>query len=116
MKKLEPSVDGIMDNVGAWAAGYSTGLKWNEVAKLKSDMMLVRHRWVGVDLGALEAKCREVGLNDEDTRTVLDLVRKVKAGKRLVPQRRYRGFRWGTEPEPWEPAESSGSPAAEEWW
>lgn len=97
--KLEPSVDRIMDYIGQMAAGYSTGLKWNEVAKLKSDMMQVRHRWVGVDLRALEAKCRAVGLNDEDTGTVLDLVRKVRAGKRLVPQRSYRGFRWGTEPE-----------------
>ena len=81
------------------AAGYSTGLKWNEVAKLKSDMVLVPHRWIGVDLRALEAKCRVVGLDDKDTGTILDLVRKVQADKRLVPQRSYRGFRWGTEPE-----------------
>lgn len=50
--------------------------------------MLVRHRWVGVDLQALEAKCREVGLNDEDTKNVLDLMRKVKAGRRLVHRTR----------------------------
>jgi hypothetical protein len=116
MEKLEPSVDGIIDYIGAMAAGYSTGLKWNEVAKLKSDMMLVRHRWIGVDLSALEAKCRAVGLDDEDTRTVLDLVRKVKAGKRLVPQNGYRGFRWNTEPEPRAPVYPADSPASEEWW
>ena len=69
------------------------------MAKLKSDMVLVPHRWIGVDLRALEAKCRVVGLDDKDTGTILDLVRKVQAGKRLVPQRSYRGFRWGTEPE-----------------
>ena len=97
--ELEPSVDRIMDYIGQMAAGYSTGPKWNEVAKLKSDMVLVPHRWIGVDLRALEAKCRVVGLDDKDTGTILDLVRKVQAGKRLVPQRSYRGFRWGTEPE-----------------
>lgn len=97
--ELEPSVDRIMDYIGLMAAGYSTGLKWNEIAKLKSDMMLVRHRWLGVDMRALEVKCRAVGLDNEDTATVLDLVRRVQAGKRLVPQRSYRGFRWGTEHE-----------------
>ena len=97
--ELEPSVDRIMDYIGQMAAGYSTGLEWNEVAKLKSDMMLVQHRWLGVDLRTLEAKYRVVGLNDKDTGTVLDLVREVQASKRLVPQRRYRGFRWGTEPQ-----------------
>lgn len=88
-----------MDYIGQMAAGYSTGLKWNEIAKLKSDMMLVRHRWLGVDVRALEEKCRAVGLDNEDTATVLELVRRVQAGKRLVPLRSYRGSRWGTERE-----------------
>lgn len=111
---LEPSVEKIIEEIGRWAAGYSTGLKWNEEAKLKSDMMRVRHRWVGVDLGALEAKCREVGLNDKDTRTVLDLVRKVKAGKRLVPKRTYRGFQWDP-PTTQQPVYPADSPASQEW-
>lgn len=35
---LDPSVERIIEEIGRWAAGYSTGLKWNEVAKLKADM------------------------------------------------------------------------------
>jgi hypothetical protein len=112
---LEPSVDEIIEEIGRWAAGYSTGLKWNEVAKLKSDMMLVRQRWLDVDLGALERKCRAVGLDSEDTRTVLDLARKVQSGKRLVPNRQYSTFQWNP-PTRQDPVYPADSPASQEWW
>jgi len=35
------------------ARGYDNHLKWNEVAKLKADLMNVRHRWLGVSAHVL---------------------------------------------------------------
>ena len=35
------------------ARGYGNHLKWNEVAKLKADLMNVRHRWLGVSAHVL---------------------------------------------------------------
>lgn len=77
----------------------TTGLKWNEVAKSKAALMLVQRRWLDLDLRTLEEKYRVVGLNDKDTGIAFDLVRKVQPSNRLVLPRRYRGFRWRTEPE-----------------
>ena len=35
------------------ARGHDNHLKWNEVAKLKADLMNVRHRWLGVSAHVL---------------------------------------------------------------
>lgn len=67
-------------------------MKWNEVAKLKSDMMQVHARWGPhrVPADALRAKCREAGLSAEDTDTVTELLGKAQAGRRVVSERSYR--------------------------
>ncbi|MET9915039.1 hypothetical protein ABZZ74_51800, partial [Streptomyces sp. NPDC006476] len=56
---LPADVDEIMDLVGAWAE-VSGHLKWNEQARIKADMMNVRHRWSSsrVSLEALRSKCQ----------------------------------------------------------
>ena len=40
----------ILEFLAAMASGYDNHLKWNEVAKLKADLMNVRHRWVGLSV------------------------------------------------------------------
>lgn len=47
---LPNGIDGILEGIAAWAAGYSTGLKWNEEDKLKADMMNRPDRWVDVSV------------------------------------------------------------------
>ncbi|WP_052077967.1 hypothetical protein [Rhodococcoides fascians] len=95
---LPPDVDEIIDHLAHWAAGYSSGLKWNEVAKLKADMMNVPKRWAPVTLEALRAKCLSAGLSAEDTGTIVDLLKKRKDGRRLVPQKSYSSYRFRQEP------------------
>ena len=38
----------ILAYLAQTAAGYNNHLKWNEVAKLKADLMNARRRWVGM--------------------------------------------------------------------
>lgn len=42
---LPEDVDQILEHIAAWAAGYDSGLKWNEEDKLKADMMNCPRRW-----------------------------------------------------------------------
>ena len=92
--KLPNGVDEIIDYIAGWAAGYSTGLKWNEVAKLKADMMNVPGRLQPVAAEALRVKCLAAGLNAADVETVVNLLRKRQAGHRLVPTASYRDFQF----------------------
>lgn len=96
--ELPPDVNEIIAHIAHWAAGYSSGLKWNEVAKLKADMMNVPERWVPVTVDALRSRCVAAGLSTEDSDTVADLLSKRKAGRRLVPQASYRAHRFPHEP------------------
>ncbi len=96
--QLPVDVEEIMDYIGE-AAKMSGYLKWNEEAKLKADMMNVRHRWVSrVSEEALRRKCRAVDLTDEETTKILEYLRKTQEGRRLVPHRAYRTFRFNQEP------------------
>jgi hypothetical protein len=102
--ELPPDVNEIIEHIAHWAAGYSSGLKWNEVAKLKADMMNIPERWVPVTVEALRSKCIAAGMGTEDSDTIAELLRKGKAGHRLVPQASYRFHRF-----PHEPGKSSRS-------
>ncbi|MCI1747340.1 MAG: hypothetical protein LKI24_04055 [Acidipropionibacterium sp.] len=99
MSKLESSVAKIMDYIGEMAEGYGGHVKWNEIAKLKADMMNVKRRWMNVDTAAFTMKCHEVGLTNEDTTEIVSLVKKVQQGRKLVPQRGYKTYRFTWEPE-----------------
>ncbi len=59
-------------------------------------MMEVRERWTRdrAPVDSVRAKCLAEGMTDEDTATIIDLLRRVQDGRRLVPQRSYRGFRF----------------------
>ncbi|OBH85201.1 hypothetical protein A5680_07810 [Mycobacterium sp. E2989] len=84
----------ILDYIAMMARGYGNRLKWNEVAKLKSDMMKVPRRWTPerAPVALVEARCLELGMTREDTATVIDLLWKTQAGRRLIPQHSYRNF------------------------
>lgn len=91
---LPADIDQILDAIAQWARGYGNRLKWNEVAKLKGDMTNVKHRWIAsrAPVALVEARCLELGMTETDTATVVDLLRKRQAGKRLVAQKSYSDF------------------------
>ncbi|MCT2262470.1 hypothetical protein M3F59_12740 [Brachybacterium muris] len=90
--EIPADIDHILKGLAAWAEGYSTGLKWNEVAKLKADLMANRRYWLGVPVAAIRVRLRELGMSDADASTVCDLVSRAQAGRRLVPHWSYRSF------------------------
>jgi hypothetical protein len=94
--QLPDDINKSIEYLAQSARGYGNRLKWNEVAKLKSDMMQVPQRWTEdrAPVDAVRSKCLDAGMTAEDTNTIVDLLRKRQAGKRLVPQRSYKGFRF----------------------
>ena len=91
---LPNGISEILQYLAQTAGGYGNHLKWNEVAKLKADLMNVRARWLGVSVSEIADRCRALGMRDEDVAEVTDLVKKAQEGRRLVPQRTYRDFRF----------------------
>ena len=91
---LPPGISEILEYLAQMARGYDNHLKWNEVAKLKADLMNVPGRWRGVSVSEIADSCRTLGMREEDAATVVDLVRKAQEGRRLVPQKTYRDFRF----------------------
>jgi hypothetical protein len=91
---LPADLEQILEYIAQMARGYGNKLKWNEVAKLKGDMTNVKHRWTPerAPVELVEARCLALGMTDTDTATVLDLLRKRQAGKRLVAQKSYTKF------------------------
>ncbi|WP_202817415.1 hypothetical protein [Ornithinimicrobium sp. CNJ-824] len=55
---LPNGVGEILEHLAAWAAGYDSGLKWNEEDKLKADMMNRPERWAPVTVEQVRTKCR----------------------------------------------------------
>jgi hypothetical protein len=91
---LPNGIPEILQHLAEMARGYDNRLKWNEVAKLKADLMNVPVRWRGVSVIEIADYCRTLGMRDEDVAEVADLVGKAQAGRRLVPQKTYRDFRF----------------------
>ncbi len=93
--ELPADVQAFLEYIGsaAKASGY---LKWNEEAKIKADMMNTGARWSAqrVSAAGVRAKCLEVGLTDEESRTVARFVTRVQDGRKLVPHRSYRDYRF----------------------
>jgi hypothetical protein len=59
---LLADLEQILDYIAEMARGYANRLKWNEVAKLKSDMVKVRHRWTPerAPIALVRARCLEL--------------------------------------------------------
>lgn len=90
--ELSDDVEKILRSVADWAAGYGNHLKWNEIEKLKADMMNRSDRWVSADPQQVKKVCLEMGMRGEDAEKVTDLLQRRKEGHRLVPKATYRNF------------------------
>ncbi|WP_133831373.1 hypothetical protein [Arthrobacter sp. AG258] len=94
MEELPNGIDRILEYLAEMASGYGNNLKWNEVAKLKADLMNVPHRWLGVSVQSVSERCQDLGMRHEDVQEIQELVTKAQAGRRLIPQKSYRDFKF----------------------
>lgn len=91
---LPNGVEGILEHIAHMAAGYSSGLKWNEEDKLKADMMNRPERWVPITVDQVRVKCRELGMRPRDVDTVAGFLQRRKEGRRFNVRSSYRGFQF----------------------
>lgn len=91
-ESLPNGIDDVLGYVAAWAAGYDSGLKWNEEDKLKADMMNRPDRWVNVTVEQVRAKCKELGMRPNDVDTVAGLLQRRKDGRRFNVRSGYKDF------------------------
>lgn len=91
---LPNGVDVILECVAAWAAGYDSGLKWNEEDKLKADMMNRPDRWLPITVEQVRAKCRALGMRADDVDTIAGFLQRRKEGRRFNVRSSYRDFQF----------------------
>jgi len=91
---LPNGVDGILEYVAGMAAGYSSGLKWNEEEKLKADMMNRPERWAEITVDQVRAKCRALGMRGVDDDTIAGFLQRRKEGRRFNVRTSYRTFQF----------------------
>lgn len=89
---LPNGIDAILDHIAAMAAGYSSGLKWNEEDKLKADMMNRPDRWAPITVDQVRSKCRELGMRANDVDTIAGFLQRRKEGRRFNVRSSYRTF------------------------
>ncbi|WP_315647685.1 MULTISPECIES: hypothetical protein [Microbacterium] len=94
LEALPNGVDGILEHIASMAAGYSSGLKWNEEDKLKADMMHRPDRWAPVTVEQVRAKCRALGMRGEDVDTIAGFLQRRKEGRRFNVRSSYRDFQF----------------------
>ena len=61
---MPEDIQRILRYVADYAKGYDNHMKWNEEAKLKSDMMLRMDRWRLVTTEEIEDECRALGMRE----------------------------------------------------
>jgi hypothetical protein len=93
---LPADVERILESIARWAAGYDSGLKWNEEDKLKADMMNCPERWVPVTVEQLRLKCRELKMHPNDVDTIAGFLERRKQGRRFNVRSSYRDFRFSS--------------------
>lgn len=91
---LPNDVGEILEHIAAWAAGYDSGLKWNEEDKLKADMMNRPERWAPVTVEQVRVKCRELKMRPNDIETIAGFLERRKQGRRFNVRSTYRDFRF----------------------
>lgn len=91
---LSNGVDGILEYVAGMAAGYSSGLKWNEEDMLKADMMNRPDRWASITVDQVRAKCRALGMRGADVDTIAGFLQRRKEGRRFNVRSSYRAFQF----------------------
>ncbi len=97
--ELPSSVQRIAEHLAMQARGYGNHLKWNEKAMMKADLMNVPQRWRTVDPASFGASLRSEGMREEDVAELLDYLTRAQAGRRLIPSRTYRDFRFSPAPD-----------------
>ena len=90
-------IERILELTAIWAKGYDNHMKWNEVAKLKSDMMRRMNRWRLVTTQQIREKCLALGMRPEDVDVICDIHARRLSGRRVVPQDGYRDFEFNHE-------------------
>jgi len=91
---LPEDVNQVLEHIAAWAAGYDSGLKWNEEDKLKADMMNCPQRWEQVTVEQVRAKCRALKMRPRDVDTITGYLQRRKEGRRFNVRSSYRTFRF----------------------
>lgn len=91
---LPNRIDGILEHIASMAAGYDSGLKWNEEDMLKADMMNRPDRWVPVTVEQVRAKCRALGMRADDVDTIAGFLQRRKEGRRFNIRSSYRTFQF----------------------
>lgn len=94
LETLPNGVDAILESVAAWAAGYDSGLKWNEEDKLKADMMNRPDRWLPISVEQVRAKCQALGMRADDVDTIAGFLQRRKEGGRFNVRTSYRTFQF----------------------
>lgn len=82
----------ILEYLAAMAKGYGNSMKWDEEAKLKSDLMRNWQYWKPVSVEAIRIRCGELGMSLKDIRTITDMIQKRRDGRKLVPDAAYKDF------------------------
>lgn len=94
---MPKDIEKILEHIALMAKSYDNHMKWNEEAKLKSDMMRRMDRWRLVTTEQIREKCLALGMRGEDVETICDMHSRRLAGHRLVPQHSYKGFEFNHE-------------------
>lgn len=89
---MPEDIEHILEYAATMAWGYDNHMKWNEEAKLKSDMMRRIDRWRKVTTEKICMKCDELGIRIEDVETICDMHACRLRGRKLVLQHFYKGF------------------------
>lgn len=87
-------VEEFLACIAGKAAGYSSGLKWNEKEKLKADMMNRPERWRSVTVHEVRTLCRDLGMLPDDIDTIAELLTRRKEGRRFVVRPSYRHYQF----------------------
>lgn len=91
---LPEDVIRILRSLAEWAAGYDSGLKWNEEDKLKADMMNRPERWTSVSVEQVRGKCRELKMRPKDIETIVGFLERRKQGRRFNVRSTYRDYQF----------------------
>ena len=83
---MPEDIQRILKYVADYAKSYDSHMKWNEGAKLKSDMMLRMDRWRLVTTEEIEDECRALGMREEDVRAIRDMYAKRMRGLASSPR------------------------------
>jgi len=94
LDQLPNGLDAILEHVAAMAAGYSSGLEWNEEDQLKADMMNRPDRWADVTVAQVRATCRQLRMRGKDVGTIADFVQQRNDGRRYNVRSSYRTFKF----------------------